>query len=76
MIADDGLFWVFLPHVFLMYFLPPAWPVIDATHVDWGRVMGKLAVCYPASLLYGWVVGTVWYLLVLFQRRVTKGNLP
>jgi hypothetical protein len=70
LVASDFFMIAFLPHYMAMYFLPPNWPIINGTDTDWWRVAGKLAVGYPASLLYGWVVGAVWHLVRSVRRRV------
>ena len=62
----------FLPQEFLMFFLPPAWPLhFNADRwswdVNWWGVAGKLAVAYPASLGYGLAAGAGWF----FFRRKT-----
>lgn len=58
---------IFLPHTVLMYFLPPDYPFLSGDGgtimVDWRRFSGKLAVAFPASLVYGFVFGGIWYLL-------------
>ena len=75
MAADEFFLISFLPHYMLMYFLPPNWPINNLTEIDWWRVAGKLAVSYPASLLYGWIVGAVWHLVHGIRRRSDRSNL-
>jgi hypothetical protein len=70
LVASDLFMFAFLPHYMAMYFLPPNWPTINGAGTDWWRVAGKLAVSYPASLLYGWVVGAAWHLFHRLRRRV------
>ena len=65
---NDAFFWVFLPHTFFMYFLPPAWPITSGeigqpNQVDWLRLAGKLTVAFPASIIYGLILGAIWSLL-------------
>jgi hypothetical protein len=72
MFLNDSFFWLFLPHNFLMFFLPPAWPITSGgpgqpPQVDWLRFAGKLAVAFPASAVYGLLLGSVWFWL--FGRR-------
>ena len=74
MAEDETLFLVFLPHYIAIYFLPPKWPIANGGEVDWWRVAGKLAVSYPASFIYGWIVGTVWYLFHRLMCRFDKRN--
>jgi len=78
MAAHDFLLPAFLPHYFLMFFLPPAWPSAEAGDAYWWCVAGKLAVSLPASLLYGWLVGAVRHVLLGPRRcpRSTVGELP
>jgi hypothetical protein len=61
MASDTRFFLFFLPHYFVMYFAPPMWPITNMTEVDWWGVAGKLAVAYPVSLLYGWILGAIWH---------------
>jgi hypothetical protein len=70
LVANKFFMIAFLPHYMAMYFLPPKWPMINGADIDWWRVSGKLAVNYPASLLYGWAVGAVWHLVHNVGRRV------
>jgi hypothetical protein len=68
MYLNHAFFWLFLPHTFFMYFLPPAWPITNGgfdqpIQVDWLRLAGKLAVAFPASILYGFILGAIWSLL-------------
>lgn len=72
MFLNDSFFWLFLPHNFFMPFLPPAWPIASGgvgqpPQVDWLRFAGKLAVAFPASAVYGLLLGSLWFLL--FGRR-------
>ncbi len=64
---NDAFFWVFLPHTFFMFFLPPAWPItpgeIGQPTVDWLRLAGKLTIAFPASIIYGLILGAIWSLL-------------
>jgi hypothetical protein len=69
MYLNDAFFWLFLPHTFFMYFLPPAWPITPGAIgqppvVDWLRFAGKLAVAFPASAVYGLLLGSLWFLLM------------
>lgn len=67
MIRNTFFMLLFYPQLLLMYFLPPADPIGypgGAVVVDWLHFAGKLAVAYPASLLYGLAVGAVWYFLL------------
>jgi hypothetical protein len=60
MVRNTFFMLLYYPHVLLMYFLPPAYPIGNShgvVQVDWLRFAGKLAVAYPASLLYGLVAG-------------------
>jgi hypothetical protein len=52
-------FAIFFPQAMLMSFLPPKWPELSP-EADWPRVVGKLAVAYPASLAYDMVLGAIW----------------
>jgi hypothetical protein len=70
LVTNDFFMIAFLPHNLAMYFLPPTWPIINGEEIDWWRVSGKLAVSYPASLLYGWLVGAGWQLVHCLRRRV------
>lgn len=69
----NAFFMIFyFPHVVLMYFLPPAYPIGQSggvVRVDWLRFTEKLAVAYPASLLYGLVAGAFWWFIR--RRRTT-----
>jgi hypothetical protein len=72
MILNDAFLWLFLPHTYLLFFLPPAWPITSPglgqpPQVDWLRFAGKLAVAFPASAVYGLFLGSAWFLL--FGRR-------
>jgi hypothetical protein len=69
LVANEFFLLAFLPHYMLMYFLPPNWPIVNGTDIDWWRIAGKLAVAYPASLLYGWFVGALCYLVGTLVRR-------
>ena len=69
-VANEFFLLTFLPHSMMMYYLPPNWPIINGTDIDWWRVAGKLAVIYPASLLYGWLVGALWHLFDCIRSRV------
>src|SRR5688500_3456397 len=69
MAANEFFLIAFLPHYMLMYFLPPNWPITNVTQVDWLRVAGKLAVSYPVSLLYGWILGAAWHVVHGIRRR-------
>jgi hypothetical protein len=67
MIRNTLFMLLFYPHVLLMYFLPPAKPIGYSgavVAVDWFRFVGKLAVAYPASLLYGLACGAVRHFLI------------
>jgi hypothetical protein len=70
LVANEFFLMSFMPHYVMMYFLPPSWPIINGTDIDWWRIVGKLAVSYPASLLYGWWVGALWHLFDCIRRRV------
>jgi hypothetical protein len=74
LVADEVFLIAFLPHYMAMYFLPPSWPVMIGAGIDWWRVAGKLTVSYPASLLYGWVVGAVWHLVDRACHRARGGD--
>ena len=43
---------IFLPHVLLMYFLPPGYPFNDQIVNNW-KIIGKIVDAFPASILYG-----------------------
>jgi hypothetical protein len=74
LVADEVFLIAFLPRYMAMYFLPPSWPVMNGAGIDWWRVAGKLAVSYPASLLYGCVVGAVWHLVGRARHRARGGD--
>ncbi len=81
LVANDFFLIAFLPHYMIMYFSPPNWPIINGVDVDGWRVAGKLVVSYPASLLYGWLVGALWHLAIAGLRRIgrtraTRGYPP
>jgi hypothetical protein len=66
MVLNDLFIFLFYPHVMLMFFLPPAYPIDlsgGTVVIDWLRFAGKLAVAFPASLLYGWLLSAIWHSL-------------
>ena len=66
MILNVWLSFLFHLHAMLIFFLPPAYPIDlsgGTVVVDWLRFVGKLVVAYPASLLYGCLLSTIWYFL-------------
>lgn len=69
MVCNELFMLLFFPHVMLMYFLPPAYPIQHASDgvvvVDWVRFAGKLAIAYPASLAYGMGISALWYLICM-----------
>ncbi len=64
MLRDDIPYFLFYPHLLLIYFLPPNYPIQTAAggHVtiDWLRFIGKLADAIPASLLYGFFIAFIY----------------
>ncbi len=68
MMANEAFMVIYYPHAILMYFLPPAYPISyppgGGVAVDWLRFAGKLAVAFPASVMYGLAVAGVWKLVV------------
>jgi hypothetical protein len=48
----------FLPHMILMYYLPPRFDWLSQG-TDWWGVVGKIIDAVPASILYGFVVQVV-----------------
>lgn len=65
MVLNASFMALFYPHVMLMYFLPPAYPIdlSSGISVDWIRFAGKLLVAYPASLFYGCLFSVFWRLI-------------
>jgi hypothetical protein len=66
MVLNEFFGFLFYPHLMLMFFLPPAYPIDlsgGTVVVDWLRFAGKLAVAYPASLLYGLLLSATLYSL-------------
>jgi hypothetical protein len=71
MVLNASFAVLFYPHVMLMYFLPPAYPIdlSGGISVDWIRFAGKLSVAYPASLVYGCLFSAVWHLITGRRRE-------
>ena len=70
MVSNAAFMVLFYPHVMLIYFLPPTYPIHftgDIVSVDWFRVVGKLLVAYPGSLIEDGIVSALWY--ALFRRK-------
>ena len=60
---------LFFPHYILMFFFGPEYPIHDNGVVDYGEVLGKLAVVFPASLAYGIVIVAGLALIKKIVRR-------
>lgn len=75
LLAADFFFLACLPHVLLMFFLPPAWPSAELGDRYWWCVIGKLLVSFPASLFYGWFIGALWQVLHSL-RRLSGAHIP
>jgi hypothetical protein len=75
MVSNAAFMFLFFPHIMLMYFLPPTYP-IDLTggivSVDWLRFVGKLFVAYPGSLFYGWILTMLRY--SLFRKKAPPNH--
>jgi hypothetical protein len=62
MVSNLFFSFLFFPQVMLMYFLPPAYPIIlrgAIVSIDWLRFAGKLVIAFPGSLLYGWICAKI-----------------